>query len=192
MNLKYDHGDKTLRHDLRSLVENLVDIVSKNGSLLLNVAVRGDGSVPEDQREVLDNLGDWLRRYGTAIYETRPWRIYGTGGDLQGGHFNERKRDSESWGPDVVRFTRSQDNRRLYVFVFGVSRAQEVVIQALAPTAGHMRGRIHRVTHVGHDRPLEWSLHDDGLHVSLPVITESPHCAVLVVDTDGLDHTQYP
>ena len=57
----------------------LTDIVSKNGCLLLNVPVRGDGTIDEKEEAILDQIGAWTARNGEAIYETRPWRKFGEG-----------------------------------------------------------------------------------------------------------------
>jgi len=184
--LKYDDGEKTLLHDPRSLVENITDIVSKNGSLMLNVAVNADGSVPQDQQKVLDSFGAWMRRYGEAIYNTRPWKTHGTGGAVKGGHFNERRRFNEPWGSDVIRFTRNKANNRLYIFVFGVDEPKDVTIEALARSAGHFSGQARKVTLVGDGSAVKWSLDERGLRLALPKIAPVPHCAVLALDVDAL------
>jgi alpha-L-fucosidase len=57
------------------LIDSFVDIVSKNGNLLLNVGPKADGSIPEGQRTRLEGLGRWLKQNGEAIYGSRPWKI---------------------------------------------------------------------------------------------------------------------
>ena len=81
------------RHSLSGaeLVRLLIDVVSKNGNLLINVGPRADGSIPDVQRAAMRGLGDWLRDNGDAVYGTRPWirsseetgapRAYSTSGD---------------------------------------------------------------------------------------------------------------
>ncbi len=66
------------------LIDKLVDIVSKNGNLLLNVGLLADGTLPDGQRYILQEMGDWLAINGEAIFETRPWVIYGEGPTQQG------------------------------------------------------------------------------------------------------------
>src|SRR5438552_14766299 len=63
----------------QTLVWQLVDVVSKNGNLLLNIGPRSDGMIPDQTQNVLREIGAWLRVNGDAIYSTRPWRVYGEG-----------------------------------------------------------------------------------------------------------------
>jgi alpha-L-fucosidase len=61
------------------LIADLVDVVSKNGALLLNIGPRADGTIPEQDTAILRSIGHWLEVNGEAIYETRPWKIFGEG-----------------------------------------------------------------------------------------------------------------
>jgi hypothetical protein len=60
-------------------VQQLVDIVSKNGNLLLNIGPRSDGTIPDEVQQVLRDVGAWLAVNGNAIYGTRPWKVFGEG-----------------------------------------------------------------------------------------------------------------
>lgn len=184
---KEDDGDRNLRYDTRCLIEMLADIVSKNGVLLLNVALYGDGSIPEDQAKELDGLADWLKINGEAVYATRPWKIHGVGGRTNSGHFSERTRyASEPWVDDVFRFTRSKDNRTLYVIVFGARPVQELLIAPLAKQTGYFMGQIESVSLVGFEDNLESDMKDGGLSVKLPAVLTSNVANVIRVRTKGL------
>jgi alpha-L-fucosidase len=129
--------DSHRQHDARSITQMLSDVVSKNGTLLLNVELRSDGSIPKTQREVVAYVGDWLKINGEAIYGTKPWHIFRAGSGVQkevkkgepianagaeaaakaaeGEHYNARTIDSKPFASDEVRFTTK--DKLLYVIV---------------------------------------------------------------------------
>src|SRR5438270_3327788 len=73
-----------------SLIQQLVDIVSKNGCLLLNIGPKPDGTIPDEAQRLLLNMGSWLDKNGEAIYGTRPWTVFGEGPTkVQGGAFHD-------------------------------------------------------------------------------------------------------
>ena len=177
---KEDQGEKNLRYDTRCLIEMLTDVVSKNGVLLMNVALYGDGSIPADQAKELQGLADWLKINGEAIYATRPWKTHGIGGETRRGHFSERTRyDSQPWGSDVLRFTRSKENRTLYIFTYGAKPAQEIVV---AP----FTGAFESVSIIGVEGNLDAKMETGGLRVKLPATLPSPVANVIRVKTGGL------
>jgi alpha-L-fucosidase len=183
---KEDDDDKNLRFDTRCLVEMLTDIVSKNGVLLLNVALYGDGSIPEDQAKEIQGLADWLKIHGEAVYATRPWKIHGVGGPTRKGHFSERTRyDSEPWGSDVIRFTRSKDNKTLYVFIYGAKPGEALTIEPLQK-GGLLESKIESISLMGSDARLDYDLCGEGLKTTLPAKLASPIASVLKIQTAGL------
>lgn len=100
------------------VLHSLLDIVSKNGCLLLNISPRADGTIPTDQQAVLRGLGDWLDANGPAVYSTRPWRVFGEGPtELGEGEFGGVS-GQEMTARDV-RYTQSKDGRTLYAVVLG-------------------------------------------------------------------------
>lgn len=90
------------------ILKLLVDSVSKNGQLMLNLSPRADGSIPEAQRDRILRVGDWLDTNGEAIYETRPWDVYG-----EGPHWGE------GFTAEDVRYTQSKDGDTVYAIVLG-------------------------------------------------------------------------
>lgn len=150
------------------IIHNLVDMVSKNGQLLLNVGPRADGSIPEGARQVLKKVGAWLRINGEAIYNTRPWYVAGEGPtksavDMsKGGHFNET--GEPRYCAHDIRFTAG--GGALYATCLGVP-GDEVFINTF-------KERVHpdairQVTMLGVEGPLAWRHDpDEGLIIQAP------------------------
>jgi alpha-L-fucosidase len=100
----------------QALLHALVDRVAKGGNMLLNIAPMADGTIPSGQQSILLAMGDWLGRFGEAIYATRSWTSYGEGPTaMGGGSFSGPKAGT----PQDVRFTRSKDNTVLYATALG-------------------------------------------------------------------------
>jgi alpha-L-fucosidase len=100
----------------QALLHALIDRVAKGGTMLLNISPMADGTIPSQQQTILLGIGDWLGRFGEAIYATRSWTSYGEGPTaMGGGSFTGPKAGT----PQDVRFTRSQDNTILYVTALG-------------------------------------------------------------------------
>jgi alpha-L-fucosidase len=103
------------------LTHVIIDLASKNGTFLLNVAPDKHGVIPDNQREVLGVIGGWLRKYGEAIYSTRPWTVYGEGpfqlrfpGKIGGKNPAQRIYSTRD-----IRFTRSKDGKTIYAIFMG-------------------------------------------------------------------------
>jgi alpha-L-fucosidase len=103
-------------YSTRSLMHALLDRVSKNGTMVLNIAPMADGTIPSGQRTILQGFGDHLGRFGESVYATRAWSVYGEGPTQMGGGSFQTPR--EGTGQDI-RFTRSKDNTVLYAIVLG-------------------------------------------------------------------------
>lgn len=145
------------------VVHQLIDIVSKNGNLLLNIGPRSDGTVPEEVQQVLLDVGAWLNVNGEAIYGTRPWRIYGEGPTkVAAGSFHDT--DTTRYTAEDFRFTTKGDV--LYAIGLGWPTNGEVVIHSLASTVGSER--VRSVTLLGSDAKLQFDQRPDGLHVRMP------------------------
>ena len=145
------------------VVHQLVDIVSKNGNLLLNLGPRSDGTIPEQVQQVLLNVGAWLNVNGEAIYGTRPWRVYGEGPTkAAAGSFHDT--DVQNFTHEDFRFTTK--GNVLYVIGFSWPSNQEAVIHSLAMTAGDEP--VKSVDLLGGSSELQFEQQPGGLHVHVP------------------------
>jgi alpha-L-fucosidase len=145
------------------VIDQLIDIVSKNGNLLLNIGPRSDGTIPEGVQQVLLDVGAWLDINGEAIYGTRPWRIYGEGPTkVAAGSFHDT--DTTHYTAEDFRFTTKGDV--LYAIGFAWPTNGQAVIHSLAVTAG--AEPIESVSLLGSDAKISFDQGSDGLHLQLP------------------------
>lgn len=158
-------------------IHMLVDIVSKNGNLLLNVVQRPDGSIDPDVEQMLRELAGWVSIHGEAIYSTRPWLVYGEGAvRTKGGHFHE---DFQYTAKDI-RFTTK--GKVLYAVALGWPEDGKLVVKSLASTGA---GKITAVSLLGSKEKLTWNRTPKGLEVTLPPQRLSPYtCALRIKGSD--------
>ena len=144
-------------------VHMLVDIVSKNGNLLLNVVLRPDGTLDPEVETMLHQLADWTAVNGEAIYGTRPWLVYGEGAvQARGGAF----RENMTYSAKDIRFTTK--GKTLYAIALGWPDDGKLIIKSLAKTADPTQNKITKVELPGHPGKLKFEQTADGLAVELP------------------------
>ncbi len=148
----------------KDVIHMLVDVVSKNGNLLLNVPVRGDGSIDEKELEVVKGITAWMDINKESIYDTRPWKIFGEGpaadaaNPINAQGFNEGR--IKFSGKDI-RF--NQKGKVLYVTLMGVPN-EDITIKNLSAA----QNKIRRVELLGSKEKLKWKQNADGLKIEKP------------------------
>jgi alpha-L-fucosidase len=146
------------------VVHQLIDIVSKNGNLLLNIGPRSDGTIPDEVQQVLLDVGVWLKVNGDAIYGTRPWKIYGEGPTkVAAGSFHDT--DTADYTAEDFRFTKK--GNVLYAIELGWPASGEAVIHSLGKSALGSQ-EITAITLLGADAKLEFQQQPDSLRIKLP------------------------
>jgi alpha-L-fucosidase len=153
----------------KDVLHVLIDIVSKNGVLLLNISPKANGTIPEDQREVLTKMGRWLNNYGEAIYETRPWYTFGEGPTKEPeGHFSNHQEFLKiKYSAKDIRYTTKENV--IYASVLGWPGGnQNVLLKSFAAANWKNPKEIKNVSLLGYDGSIDYSLTDGGLLVSTP------------------------
>jgi len=145
------------------VIHQLVDIVSKNGNLLLNIGPRSDGTIPDEVQQVLRDVGSWLAVNGEAIYGTRPWRVYGEGPTkVAAGSFHDT--DTATYTAEDFRFTTKGND--LYAIELGWPTGGEAIIHSLGTIVGARK--IASAALLGSDTKLQFRQDADALHIQVP------------------------
>ena len=148
------------------IVQMLVDIVSKNGNLLINVVQTPEGDLEPDMLKILDEIGKWTAANGEAIYGTRPWKLYGekpaNAEIVKSGNFNEEK---VKYTAADIRFT--QKGELLYAFCLGTPTAA-IKIKSLGQNSKLAKKAIESVSMLGSDEKLSWKQEASELVINKP------------------------
>lgn len=169
----FHHKDESDLKSVNHLIDDLVDIVSKNGNLLLNVGPRADGTIPESQQKVLREIGHWLQVNGEAIYETRLWIKSGEGPNKGTAGYMTDSEQSVYTSKDI-RFTTRKDT--LYATVLSWTDGF-VTIESLSEDVKP----VHSVSMLGCDEQLDWIQNKSGLTVKFPEEKPTDYAHVLKI-----------
>lgn len=173
-------------HYKRSLYENhqyktteqvvrmLVDIVSKNGNLLLNIPVRGDGTIDPDELKFLHGMAAWMDVNHEAIFSTRPWKVAGEG-PAQSGTGDH----ADQFTAQDFRFTTKGNT--LYAFALGWPEDGKYAVTSLASNAPGVGGAVKEVRLLGVPHALAWKRTAAGLEITLPVEKPCDHAWALKI-----------
>ncbi|MEI7729012.1 MAG: alpha-L-fucosidase [Verrucomicrobiota bacterium] len=145
------------------VIHMLVDNVSKNGNLLLNVVQRPDGSLDPEVEQMLEQLAAWTAIHGEAIYGSRPWLVFGESVvRVKGGNFKE----DFKYNAREIRFTTK--GATLYAIALGWPEDGQLLVRSLAKPAGENINNLTSVSLLGFDGKVEWKQTAEGLVVTLP------------------------
>ncbi|MBE9599417.1 alpha-L-fucosidase [Pedobacter sp. MC2016-24] len=154
----------------KMVIHTLIDVVSKNGNLMLNIPVRGDGTIDELERKVVEDIGIWMRANGESIYGTRPWKIFGEGPAQQGAAklsaqgFNEGK--GKPFTEADIRFTIKGE--QLFATVMNWPATGHVTITSLKEGSVHYPAKISKVELLATGQELKFERNTTGLKVYFP------------------------
>ncbi|HWB86358.1 MAG TPA: alpha-L-fucosidase [Bryobacteraceae bacterium] len=146
------------------LAQRLVDIVSKNGNMVLSIPQLPDGTIDSREESIVDDFTAWSTIHAPGIFGSRPWKIFGEGPtSVPTGQKSERT--MKPFTAEDLRFT--TQGEKLYVFCLGVPES-DVRIKALGKTAETGQRKIEYVRVLGSDEKVTWTVEDDALRIGVP------------------------
>ena len=173
-----DHGYKSAK----TVIQTLVDVVSKNGNLLLNIPVRGDGSIDDDELKVVRGIADWMDINRECIFGTRPWKICGEGPALENAAplteqgFNEGK--GKPLSAEDIRYTVKENI--LYAVALGET-SQALHLKSLGTATGLLDKTITSIRLLGSDENVRWTRSPQGLTIYPPAKTVGDIATVFAI-----------
>lgn len=168
----------------KDIICDLVDIVSKNGNMLLNIGPKADGTIPEEDKNILLEIGDWLKINGEAIYDSHVWKIASEGPTkIEEGQFTDSK--NKVFTSEDIRFTLK--GSCIYAAVLSYSENGEVHIKSLgekdASKLPLFHGIIKNVEILGFDEKPIWRRDQEALHISTKnVKSDKPVVFKILID----------
>jgi alpha-L-fucosidase len=162
-----------------TVITTLIDIVSKNGNLLLNIPLRGNGTIDSDELKFLGEIASWMPINSEGIYGTRPFSIYGEGAANVRGSSNFNENQSRPYTAADIRFTTKGDT--LYAFVLAWPTDGKVLIKTLAAGSPRYPRDIGAIKLLGVDQPITFSRDTTGLTVNMPDKKPNDYAYVLKI-----------
>lgn len=158
----------------------MVDAVSKNGTFILNIPGKPDGTNDPDEIEILEQIGNWMQMNGEAIYSTRPWKIYGEGSHpIKPGAFAGNS--TAALDSSDIRFTRSKKGNIVYAIILGWPKEKSFQVKSFGKASSLNPGKVENVELLGCVDKLEWNQSTDYLSVIKPLIKPCNYAYVLKI-----------
>jgi alpha-L-fucosidase len=190
--------DREIVHNARTVIEMMADIISKNGNLLLNVELFPDGTIPAEEKIMLDDVGAWLKINGEAVYASKPWKIHGdnlnsvlkqsdkiANADLEAlkkqveaEQFNQRTVKSPLYGNDEVRFTTR--GKILYIFVLNPTEGS-IELPSLGLKSPNTPNKIKSIKMLGSKQKIKFTQDDQKLLLSISASRPAKYATVFEV-----------
>jgi alpha-L-fucosidase len=169
------------------VLHSLIDIVSKNGVYLLNIGPKADGTIPDEQKEILLAVGEWLQRNGESIYGTRPWYTYGEGPRKeaeQTGKDSNLRYFELNYSFEDVRYTKKGES--IYGILMGhPAEVKNILLESFAKSKLPSEVDITNVTILGTNMEVDWNYQDDGLSITIPNSLPETMALVLKIETNS-------
>ncbi|NDW17639.1 alpha-L-fucosidase [Dysgonomonas sp. 216] len=150
----------------KTVIYMLVDIVSKNGNLLLSVPMRGNGTIDDKEEAILKGISDWMDINKESIYGTRPWKVFGEGPTNSGPIRDQGFNEGLVYTSKDIRYVEKNDV--LYATVLGWPDDRKVTLKNLGTFSPHYTGKVKKVELLGYGKVNIVSRNEDGLTVKLP------------------------
>ncbi|MBR5736616.1 MAG: alpha-L-fucosidase [Bacteroidales bacterium] len=164
------------------VVTMLVDVVSKNGNLLLSIPLKADGTLDPTEQRIVKEIGHWMQINGESIYDTRPWVVFGEGPSVENKNpinaqgFNEGR---VKLSAADLRFNKKGD-KTIYVTVMGIPE-DDITVKSLGTKTAQNSRKIKSVTLLGSDEKIAWTQAADKLTITKPSDVPSPEAVVFKV-----------
>lgn len=147
------------------IIDELVEVISRNGNFLVNIGPKADGTIPEPQLALLHEMGDWLKVNAEAIYGTRYWKV------------NHQEKGN-------LAFT----TKGTKLFAIALDKPTEAIV--IEATKGWTKNDVNSVELLGSNAKVSWSITDEGLEIIPPTdLGKSNYAWSFEIETTKNQHT---
>lgn len=163
----YDNG---WYKSAQTVVHMLIDIISKNGNMLLSVPMKGDGTIDDKEQKILEDIAAWMAVNEEGVFGTRVWKVFGEGpvaeasNPLHAQGFNEGKH--KPYTSEDIRFVTK--NNILFAHVLAWPENNKVIIKSLADGKSLLGKNIKEISLLGSDQKVSFTETKEGLVVDIP------------------------
>lgn len=186
-------------------IKSFVDLVARGGIFLISLTPKGDGSIPDEEKEIMAAIGEWLSVNGEGIYGTRPWKVVEEGFGAKDIHIlrpSKKKKGAktarwdykalEKTDKTAIRFVKKGND--LYTFVINVPESGKVLIKTLAKGNVEADGKgIRSVSMLGSNASIDWEQTEEGLSIEFPAELPSKYAHGFKIEVNGsLDQSERP